>query len=311
MKTATKITFLTFVLTLLSVNNFASKPEFQFRAGLVLQFGNPVNRIGFLAGLHGSYLDFSGNIEFQIHHNFSSFGPKIPSNEIQVRTNLNYSFGGTKLIKNYPNIETPLNPNRHYSLGYGLNFYLDNIKTSQTTGNFIARLHQFYISLENDAFSIIKQKDRYRTAVFKIGYRDSIQTLEWRNVLWTVNTHCKERNHVSDDKNYPARFGYIDYSKCKYASSSNGISALIYERFLPYNQTMQIAIGIDAEQVRHFWQNKLIHDMYFIPKKWIKAKNLHIPMLSENGDLYLFKEGQKIKKPQLFFQLGINSFSSY
>jgi hypothetical protein len=69
---------------------------------------------------------------------------------------------------------------------------------------------------------------------------------------------------------------------------------------------MGIHLGIDAEQIRDIIQNKGFHDMCFIPSFMTNQKNLHIPMKMEDGYDYLFKEGQKIRKPKLVWQLALN-----
>ncbi len=46
--------------------------------------------------------------------------------------------------------------------------------------------------------------------------------------------------------------------------------------------------------------------MPFIPKKWNKVENLHIPMIDREGNQYLYRKEQKIKKPKLF----LNSYLS-
>ena len=65
-------------------------------------------------------------------------------------------------------------------------------------------------------------------------------------------------------------------------------------------------IGIDAEQVRHVFQNRIVHDMYFIPERFIGYKNVHYPMLQKDGTPFLQRPGQKVRKPKPFFNLGLN-----
>jgi len=80
---------------------------------------------------------------------------------------------------------------------------------------------------------------------------------------------------------------------------------------LPYQQTWQGNIGVDAEQVRNTVQNKLIHDMVFLPKAWRPKTNCHIPMLDKNNNAYLFHENQEIKSPRFYLNAFTNASCFY
>jgi hypothetical protein len=127
------------------------------------------------------------------------------------------------------------------------------------------------------------------------------------NLLWT-GANGKRIN----DANYPSRFGYMDLTNAQYGNLSHGILGFQFQylstkNYYAYgNQTIQFNAGLDAEQIRNVIQNKIIHDMYFLPKAWQKTKNAHIPMISEDGNPYLFKENQKIKKPSLYLNGALN-----
>ena len=92
-----------------------------------------------------------------------------------------------------------------------------------------------------------------------------------------------------------------------YTNLSHGLLSAQFKWNVAYSQIVQANAGIDAEQVRDVVQNKLIHDMKFIPKKWQKNKNCHIPMLDDKGEPYLYKEGQKIKPARVYFNLFSNA----
>jgi len=66
-------------------------------------------------------------------------------------------------------------------------------------------------------------------------------------------------------------------------------------------------MGVDSEHIRYAIQDIFIHDMYFIPKKWNKAKNPHYPMLDTTGQPYLFKPGQKVKPTSFYFEFSGNT----
>ena len=95
-------------------------------------------------------------------------------------------------------------------------------------------------------------------------------------------------------------YGYINTDGGLYSNLSHGLLSAQVKYANHYGLCVQGNAGIDAEQVRNEVQNKLIHDMPFVPKKYNKAQNLHIPMVDENGQQYLYKKEQKIKKPKVF-----------
>jgi hypothetical protein len=84
-----------------------------------------------------------------------------------------------------------------------------------------------------------------------------------------------------------------------------------YSQRLPLDQYLGAEIGIDAEQIRNFFQNKLIHDSKLLPLNWNDVKNPHIPMLCADGCPYTYHDGQKIRKPRLFFQSWLNNSILY
>ena len=70
-------------------------------------------------------------------------------------------------------------------------------------------------------------------------------------------------------------------------------------------------VGVDSEKVRHFVQNKVFHDAYFLPRFMNKTKNLHLPMKTNDGKNYLFKEGQTLRPNQFVWQFSLNPSSLY
>jgi len=124
--------------------------------------------------------------------------------------------------------------------------------------------------------------------------------------LWHGNTHGPNARRIKDSGDYPCRHGYKDLSATHCGRFSHGIMALQVQQMLPYTQTAHLGVGIDSEKIRHFWQNKLIHDLLLFPASWENAHNPHYPMLDENGAPYLFKEDQVLKPSRFFFDLGLN-----
>ena len=109
------------------------------------------------------------------------------------------------------------------------------------------------------------------------------------------------------DNNYPFSHLYKSDVDGNYTQNSHGLLSLQVQYVTDYFQQLQGNIGMDAERVRHVVQNRLIHDMIFLPKNWRKKTNAHIPMLDDEGNQYLFKENQNTKKPTLYFNAFSNS----
>jgi hypothetical protein len=61
-------------------------------------------------------------------------------------------------------------------------------------------------------------------------------------------------------------------------------------------------MGIDSEQVRHVFQNKLFHDLPFLPKKY-QNQTPHYPRLNKEG-LPVFTKNE-VRKDKFYFSLGM------
>jgi len=90
--------------------------------------------------------------------------------------------------------------------------------------------------------------------------------------------------------------------------------AAISATYIPedwFGQFFSISTGIDHEKIRHFFQNRVIHDMYFMPDGINPSRNLHYPMLDTEGNPFLFLKDQLLKKPSFYLQLGANTHELY
>ena len=99
---------------------------------------------------------------------------------------------------------------------------------------------------------------------------------------------------------------YMDTTNVVYAKISHGLLSAQFKYNAGFSQNIQANFGVDADQVRNAVQNKFIHNMKFIPKKWNKAKNCHIPMIDENGNQYLFQPENKIRTAELYWNFFTN-----
>jgi len=198
-----------------------------------------------------------------------------------------------------------------YSYGYSFDYFIDRHKTSQGTGSVLIKLDDFYLIGTNDILGNLSGRDQYRTGSFAIAYTHDQVVVYSKVLMWTGQTRCAKMKRVKQPVSFRSKYGYKDNSECNYSHLSHGILSIggvyrVNSHWMP-----MLEIGRDDERIRNTVQNRLIHDMPFIPAKWNGAQNLHIPMIDSDGELYLFKEGQKVKPSKWFLQMGLNDGISY
>jgi len=270
------------------------------RAGVVAVLGHPVTRLGVfgeLAATGDMWQVFGG---MGVFYDFRQYGPPGGGWELQGRLGFGLGFGP-------PGGQEGGIP-RRYSAGYALNAYLDRMKTSQFTGTFRFAGGPVFMEMENDAFSIIKPGDQFRTGAFRIMYFRGDWQMEGRVVMWTGQTKGIAGLKMPS---YPCRWGFRDISDGLYGRYSNGVAMLAVHYALPWGQRAFAGIGVDAEQVRHFFQNRLLHDLRFFPARWTPVRNPHYPMLDIAGCPYLYLEGQEVRRPRLVWQAGVEMDGVY
>ncbi len=304
-----RIGFIIFLIFLLKFSSAAqslpSGLELGGRAGIVYSWGMPVNRIGIMAGgfVLNNHAQVNGEIRY--HFNYSSFGPQRSSKEWIFSLGATGAFG--------PDIPTEKGfifpffnqTKKKYSLSYSVQFYRDNMVTSQSSGTIGFQVGKFYFYTENDLFANKIGVDKFRTGGFFIGYRHRDWLWTIHSAFWHGDSMDMEARFVMDSE-YPARWGYKDLSKAVYGNYSHGILGVQVYKMLPFQQVLTIGAGVDAEQVRNVIQNRIIHDMYFIPEKWTTVRNVHFPMLDSEGKPFLYDPDQKIRPPRPYFQFSVN-----
>lgn len=282
--------------------------------GLSGTLGTKVQRVGVMLGGYVGYEYVQVNTNARVYYSFNQLGPNLKRQELQLSTTLLGAWGKkqvpTPSEKSYQQYRfyhpTQQYLNRPYSIAYAYKWYRNNIRTSQETGIIAIEFNAWQFAIENDIFAG-KATDKYRTGAFMLRYQYRNTQFALSNISWTPNVKAKVCPRIKkSETNYPGRYGYFDFSKARYATHSHGILVLQINQALAYGQQVQLQAGMDAEQIRHFSQNLLIHDMPFVPSRWNKARNPHVPMLDEHGDLFLFGEGQVIKRPVFYGGVGVN-----
>lgn len=243
------------------------------------------------------------NSELRVYFSFKNLGPPKIYNECVLSQGLVLGYGKKQHIFN-PFLNSVSNQT-HYksSIAYSYNYYFNKIKTQQVTGIAAFQFNSLSVITENDILAkpIL---DRFRTGAFLVQYQylDKFQAAI-NCTMWTGKMGIKKE--ISNPNFYYNC--YIDTTGGIYTGFSHGLLSAQIKYNLGAGQNVQANIGIDSEKVRNGIQNKFIHDMRFIPKKWNKAKNCHIPMLSDNGNQYLYKEGQKIRPTKFYWNVFSNA----
>ncbi|BDS11622.1 polymorphic toxin type 23 domain-containing protein [Aureispira anguillae] len=281
--------------------NFAE--GFGGQIGLSFNLGSHFNRIGLIAKLFYHYEHIQTNVQFSAYYNARTFPMGIPSWEGQLRLGLVATFGIKDSSYYSPFINEVSNQtSRPYSIGYSYNFYLDNVKTSQLTGTFGFGIYGFSLLMENDFLAFL-QEDKHRTGAMGLYYRIKNTQIGLVNIAWTADPYGP-KSKTMKSKQFPAKYGYRLMDGVLYQANSAGVLAVQVEQSLGYGQYLGASIGIDADQIRNTFQNKLIHDSFLLTDP-------HIPMIDLNGEQYLYQEGQEIRPARFFFQIIGNNTALY
>jgi len=275
-----------------------------FNIGLVSALGNRFQRVGLTFQACYCYDFAQVNAEVRLYHNFRNLGPRVGYNELVTSAGIVCGYG-EKGAEHNPFMSSIGNQTGYrYSIGYSYNLYFNRVKTSQQTATIALQFGAVSLISENDIFAR-STLDRFRTGAFLVQYQyKDLYQVAINCTMWTGQMG----NKVTTDTAFPY-VGYMDTTGGVYARYSHGLLSAQCKTALTYGQTLQANVGIDAEQVRNFVQNRMMHDMVFIPRKW--RRNCHIPALDTAGNQYLYKTGQKIKRPMPYWNLFTGAATFY
>lgn len=193
---------------------------------------------------------------------------------------------------------------RLYSLGYSHLWYVDKAGTTQRSGTLTAGIQRVDVVFENDLFAG-QGKDRFRTGQLLISYRTATEKVGIGVQLWTGETKHAVW-HKEQMKGAPG--GYRDLSPLPYGKTSHGLLFLTAQRVFMDNQVAGLQLGVDSEQVRHIFQNKISHDLVLLPKKFPRVTP-HYPRLTETGEATF--DIRKKRRDRFFFQESVNETPTY
>ena len=262
------------------------KKNFGFNVGVVSSFGTHFQRFGIVIQSYAVYQFAQVNASFRVYDNFKSLGPKGEHAEMNASLGLCLGYGKKSAEKNLFMSSISNQTGYKNSVAYNYNFYLNKMKTSQVTGTIAFQFNHFSLISENDIFAkpIL---DRFRTGAVLIQYQSKHFQYAVNATLWTGQLG----QVVKNDSLFPGN-GYVNSDGGIYQGLSHGLLSTQIKYANYFGQYMQANAGIDAEQVRNTIQNKALHD--------VLPKNHHIPMIDREGNQYLYRKNQKIKKSKLF-----------
>ena len=296
---ASLLLFFFLITGTISAQTFSWK-NYGLNIGIHLAAGTHFNRIGVSCNGYYVHKIYQVNSGFKFYYNLKNIGPSKKYFEFTPSVGLLIGFGKTDSLKNLFFGSSGNQTLKRNSIGYSFNYYLNNIKTSQATGTVSFQFGKILLVSEDDVFAG-GIRDEFRTGSGLIAYQD-------KNVRYGINFTgwTGQRGKHIDDANYPSRNGYMDMSNSLYGNVSAGLLSFQVEYAAPHGQIFQGSAGIDAEQVRNFFQNKLVHRFFFSPSKERWRGGADLPMIDAQGKMYLYKKEQKIRRPGVYLNLFSN-----
>ncbi|MDO9001669.1 MAG: polymorphic toxin type 23 domain-containing protein [Bacteroidota bacterium] len=296
------IVFFSFFSPVFSQDLVYKDKSIGFNVGANVAIGTHFQRFGL--NINFFYLNnfFQTNSEIRTYFSFKNLGPKFIYPEIIFAQGVVLGYGAKQSFFN-PFITSISNQTGlKNSVAYSYNIYLNKIKTSQVTGIASFQFDKISLIIENDILAK-PMLDRYRTGgiLIQYQYKDIFQAAI-NCTMWTGQMG------KATPYDHPEIYTkcYMDTTNGIYSNISHGLLSAQFKCNIGLSQSIQTNIGVDAERVRDVVQNKFIHNMKFIPKKWNKANNCHIPMIDEKGNQYLYQTDNKIKKPELYWNIFSN-----
>lgn len=294
-----KIFFLLFLTPFSSFEQTFKAEKVGMSIGILFNVGAHVNSVGI--AFNGYYHDYFYQINAgsTFTFNLTNYGKRKHFWETRNSLGLILLGGKKEMTPDFQLNGLLHNSNYNYGLGYNYIWYFDNAKTSQLSGGWAVHLKSFSLLLENDIFGG-QGKDRFRTGHLTMNYRLKDFKISTGLNIWTGETANSIWNKEGFDK---CPSGYRELENLPYGKTSHGILYGGISFNLGYGQFANTRIGVDSEKIRHAFQNRLMHDLIFLPKKF-ERKTPHYPRLDDLGCPVF--EDSLVRKSKFYFQLGIN-----
>lgn len=283
-------------------SQLVKKDNFGLNAGVTITYGTHVKQAGIFLR---TYVVFNENIQWnndlRLSYYFQNIGPKKSHPEFQVSFGLLVGYGKKKTPETVFINKLSNQTCYQNAFAYSYNTYFNTINTSQQTGTIGFLFNSISVNFENDLLAKASI-DRFRTGSIQIAYQKQNYRVAVTHRMWTGKL-----GRPVYDSIYPFPNGYLDTTNAVYPFISHGLLAASAD-FVESNYFQQFrgTIGIDADQLRHVIQNRLMHDELYLPKKWRGNNNHHFPMIDNKGEYYLFKPDQKIRAAKFFAGIHFN-----
>lgn len=276
-----------------------SNTKFGSTIGVVIDLGTHVRSFGVVAKAYYTDYFYQLNISSSITFNALSYGRR--KNFIENRSALGLVLLGGKKNSRIDFVLDGLNHNTAYNYGVGFNYlwYYDNIGTSQVSGGWSAHLKNTSLYFENDVFGG-QARDRFRTGYLVGSYKLDDFKVQIGSYIWTGETRGSRWVKLPMPK---MPNGYRSLEDLPYGRTSHGTVFLGLQSRLPFGQVAHLRYGLDSENVRNWFQNRLVHDLVLLPQK-IERNTPHYPRLDEYGCPVFVDE--EIRKTGFFMQFGLN-----
>jgi hypothetical protein len=292
------------VLNHTQAQNLLYEKDYGVNVSLNFAIGSHFQRVG--ANLQLYYVNglFQANSTVRAYFNLRAPGPRQAYPELLLSQGVVFGFGPTRSWFNPFFASISNQTNYEHSFSYSYNAWFNTVRTSQQTGIIAITVAGMSLLAENDILAA-PSLDRFRTGAFLLQYQhlDQFQTA-LSCAIWTGQFGRKREIFL-----IKAFYNncYMDTVGGRYTSLAHGLLSLQMKYNVGYGQDVQANLGIDSEQIRNVIQNRLMHNMRFLPDKLKQTKNCHLPMLDENGKVFLYGEGQKIRRAKLYWNLFSNA----
>jgi hypothetical protein len=282
---------------------FKSEPQFGIQAGFIMNIGSHVNSVGANLGFYYTDFFYQFNVHSQLKFNATSYGNRLNFWESRTAVGM-VLLAGKKDVE--PDFQIDgLSHQTKFSQGVAYNylFFFDQAKTSQRSGAWAIHINYFTLALENDVFGN-QQKDRFRTHIMQATYRHQEWKVFTNLFLWTGET---AKSFWDKTPMFKAPSGVRRLNELPYGKTSHGIISFGASKQMAFDQVITLKVGYDSEETRHIVQNRVGHDLIFLPKS-VKRNTPHYPRLNEEGmPVY---EKKDVRKNQLFYQFNMNEIWS-
>lgn len=276
------------------------KPNAGIQGGLVLNFGSHETSIGVFGKAFVGFDYAQLNVGNTFKWNLFNLGKRKLFYENRAYFGAALMVGKDKAYTDFELDGLAHQTQKDFAVSFNYLIYTDNAGTSQLSGAWGLYLRNVQLRFENDVFAG-QARDRFRTGILTISYRNSWYKLNAGLSIWTGETRGSTWEKLAGEK-MPS--GYRSLEDLPYGKTSHGIIYVGGQFLMPIgNNHYSVKVGIDSEHFRHFFQNRLIHDLSLLPKK-VKRNTPHYPRLDEDGCPTF--ERNSVRKTVPFIQFGLN-----